>query len=143
VYVKTIVRNDREAVNTLVAIPLDGGTAQVLVSGNDFIPRRGLVRMVRSWRGSPGITPTCPGIAASFDRRNTRRTIAIRKLVAGGPRESIFSRSGRPTERSISFPIARAGGTSIARRQSSHRRCLRMQAEFARRNGYSDYRIRI
>src|SRR5437588_865594 len=29
-------QNDREAVNTLVAIPLDGGAAQVLVSGNDF-----------------------------------------------------------------------------------------------------------
>ena len=28
--------NDREAVNTLVAIPLNGGEAQVLVSGNDF-----------------------------------------------------------------------------------------------------------
>src|SRR6267378_6681946 len=28
--------NDREAVNTLVAIPLDGGDPQLLVSGNDF-----------------------------------------------------------------------------------------------------------
>ena len=84
--------NDREAVNTLVAISLDGGAAQVLVSGNDFY-------------SSPRISPDGSRLAwLTWNHPNmpwdgcelwagdiaVDGTVANQQLVAGGPRESIF-----------------------------------------------------
>jgi hypothetical protein len=52
-------------------------------------------------------------------------------LVAGGPSESGSSRNGRP-RRSISFPIARGGGTSIERKRAAPASMSARAAEFGR-----------
>ncbi|MDX6558209.1 MAG: hypothetical protein QOF72_1258 [Blastocatellia bacterium] len=85
-------QQDREAVNTLVAIPLDGGAAQVLVSGNDFY-------------SSPSISPNGARLAwLTWNHPNmpwdgcelwvgeiaADGTITNPQLIAGGLRESIF-----------------------------------------------------
>ena len=90
--------NDREAVNSLVAMPLSGGEAQVLISGNDFY-------------SSPRISPNGSRLAwLTWNHPNlpwdgcelwagdisVDGAIANQQLVAGGLGESIFQPEWSP-----------------------------------------------
>src|SRR5216684_760039 len=125
--------NDREAVNTLVAIPLDGGAAQVLVSGNDFF-------------SSPRISPNGSRLAwLTWNHPNmpwdgcelwtgeiaVDGSIANQQLVAGGPRESIFQPEWSP-DGMLYFVSDRSGWWNIYRLTAELAiECVcEMQAEF-------------
>jgi dipeptidyl aminopeptidase/acylaminoacyl peptidase len=125
--------SDREAVNALVAIPLDGGAAQVLVSGNDFY-------------SSPRISPNGSRLAwLTWNHPNmpwdgcelwtgeiaVDGTIGNQQLVAGGPRESIFQPEWSP-EGTLYFVSDRSGWWNIYRSSAELAiECVcEMQAEF-------------
>ena len=124
---------DREAVNTLVAISLDGGSAQVLVSGNDFY-------------SSPRISPDGSRLAwLTWNHPNmpwdgcelwtgeiaVDGSIANQQLVAGGPRESIFQPEWSP-DGTLYFVSDRSGWWNLYRATAElATECVcEMQAEF-------------
>lgn len=90
--------NDREAVNTLVALSIDGGESQILISGNDFY-------------SSPRISPDGSRLAwLTWNHPNmpwdgcelwvgdiaSNGAISNQQMIAGGPRESIFQPQWSP-----------------------------------------------
>src|SRR5258706_6696347 len=91
-------RGNQEAINTLVAIPLAGGEAQVLVSGNDFysspsVSPNGSQLVWLTWNH-----PHMPwdGCELWIGDIAAEGTITDQRLVAGGPRESIFQPEWSP-----------------------------------------------
>jgi dipeptidyl aminopeptidase/acylaminoacyl peptidase len=125
--------NDREAINTLVAMPVDGGKEQVLVSGNDFY-------------SSPRVSPNGSRLAwLTWNHPNMPwdgcelwageiagdGTIANQQLVAGGPRESIFQPEWSP-DGTLYFVSDRSGWWNIYRAASDAAiECVcEMEAEF-------------
>lgn len=131
---------DREAVNTLVAIPLDGtipAEQTVLVEGNDFY-------------ASPRLSPDGARLAwLSWNHPNMPwdgtelwvadiapdGSLANRQLVAGGPRESIFQPEWSPPDdegRSrLHFVSDRTGWWNLYRLRDGEIEALHpMEAEF-------------
>jgi len=125
--------NDREAVNTLVAIPLKGGAAQVLVSGNDFYS---------SPRVSPDGSRLCwltwnhpnmpwDGCELWSGEIASDGTITNQQLVAGGLSESIFQPEWSPA--GILYFVSDASGWWNLYRAAANGspECVcEMQAEF-------------
>jgi dipeptidyl aminopeptidase/acylaminoacyl peptidase len=124
---------DREAVNTLVAIPLDGGAGQGLVSGNDFY-------------SSPSISPNGSHLAwLTWNHPNmpwdgcelwvgeiaADGTITNRQPIAGGLRESIFQPEWSP-DGTLYFVSDRSGWWNLyrANADASIECVYEMQAEF-------------
>jgi dipeptidyl aminopeptidase/acylaminoacyl peptidase len=90
--------NGREALNTLVAIPLSGGEAQVLISGNDFyssprISPNGSRLAWLTWNHPNMPWDGCELWAADI---SSDGTIDNQQLVSGGLRESIFQPEWSP-----------------------------------------------
>ena len=122
----------REAINTLVAVPLGGGEPVVLVEGADFYaaPRLSPGGAQLAWLGWPGITPTCPGTARSYGRPRRPGWRATARSARGGgwpvgPTNRSSSPTGRPTGCCISSPTAAAGGISTGWRAIRPRRSTR------------------
>jgi hypothetical protein len=84
--------NDREAVNTIVAIPPDGGGAQVLASGNDFYssPRVSPDGSHLAWLTWNHPNMPWDGCELWTGEFTADGTLDNQVLVAGGLRESIF-----------------------------------------------------
>ena len=108
--------NDREAVNTLVGLPIDGGEPQVLISGNDFY-------------SSPRISPDDSRLAwLTWNHPNMPwdgcelwvgdiapdGTISDRRMITGGPRESIFQPQWSP-DGTLYFVSDRSGWWNLYR----------------------------
>lgn len=124
---------DREAVNTLVAVPLDGAAAQILISGKDFY-------------SSPRISPDGSRLAwLTWNHPNmpwdgcelwtgeiaADGTITNQQLVAGGLSESIFQPEWSPD--GILYFISDASGWWNVYRADANGsvECVcEMQAEF-------------
>ena len=89
---------DREAINTLVAIPLDGGEQVILAEGNDFYASPRLSPDGRRLAWLTWHHPNMPWDGtelwtAEFDAGGT---LAEHQQIAGGPRESIFQPEWSP-----------------------------------------------
>jgi dipeptidyl aminopeptidase/acylaminoacyl peptidase len=125
--------NDREAMNTLVAMPVDGGEARVLISGKDFY-------------SSPRISPNGSRLAwLTWNHPNmpwdgcelwageiaVDGAIANQQLVAGGRRESIFQPEWSP-DGTLYFVSDRSGWWNIHREAAelSIECVCEMEAEF-------------
>ena len=125
--------NDREAVNTLVALPMDGGEPQVLISGNDFY-------------SSPRISPDDSRLAwLTWNHPNMPwdgcelwvgdiapdGTISDPRMIAGGSRESIFQPQWSP-DGTLYFISDRSGWWNLYRMAGEGAiECVcEMQAEF-------------
>ena len=124
---------DREAVNTLVAIPLSGGEAQVLISGNDFyssarVSPDGSRLAWLTWNH-----PNMPwdGCELWVGEITVDGTIANQHLVAGGLRESIFQPEWSPAG-TLYFVSDRSGWWNIHRAVGADSiECVsEMEAEF-------------
>ena len=123
---------DREAVNTLVAVPLVKGPAQVLISGKDFysspcISPNGERLAWLAWNH-----PNMPwdGCELWAGELGTDGTISNQKLIAGGLRESIFQPQWSP-DGMLYFVSDRSGWWNIYRAADPAIECVcEMQAEF-------------
>ncbi len=104
-----------EAVNELVAVDATSGEVQVLAKGYDFYSSPRLSRDDRltwlSWRhpNMPWDERSCG--SPTWMPQGAWQTSAT---LQAPPRSRSSNLSGRPTDRSSSCPIARAGGTCIA-----------------------------
>jgi dipeptidyl aminopeptidase/acylaminoacyl peptidase len=125
--------NDREALNTLVAIPLSGGPAQVLISGNDFyssprISPDGSRLVWLTWNH-----PNMPwdGCELWVGDIATDGAITNQRLVAGGMRESIFQPEWSP-DGVLYFVSDRSGWWSLHRAAANgvSERVCEIEAEF-------------
>lgn len=108
--------NDREAVNTLVAIPLNGGETQVLVSGNDFYssPRVSPDGSRLAWLTWNHPNMPWDGCELWTGEITIDGTIANQQLIAGGLRESIFQPEWSP-DGALYFVSDRSGYWNIHR----------------------------
>jgi len=90
--------NEREAVNTLVAIPLAGGEAQVLISGNDFYssPRISPDGSRLAWLAWNHPNMPWDGCELWTGDIDVDGSITNQQLFAGGLRESIFQPEWSP-----------------------------------------------
>jgi dipeptidyl aminopeptidase/acylaminoacyl peptidase len=125
--------NDREAENSLVAIPLDGGGAQVLVSGNDFYssPRISSNGSRLAWLTWNHPNMPWDGCELWTGDIAVDGAIANQQLVAGGPQESIFQPEWSP-DGTLYFVSDRSGWWNVYRLTPEHAiECVcEMQAEF-------------
>jgi dipeptidyl aminopeptidase/acylaminoacyl peptidase len=125
--------NDREAVNTLVAIPLGGGPVQVLVSGNDFYSSPRISRDSSRLAWLTWNHPNMPwdGCELWAGEITVDGTIANQQLVAGGLRESVFQPEWSP-DGTLYFVSDRSGWWNIYRSTAEPGiECVcEMQAEF-------------
>ncbi|WP_345410023.1 hypothetical protein [Nonomuraea salmonea] len=109
-------------VRDLVAVPLDGGDARVIVKAQDFVmnPRISPPTAARS-PGSAGTTPTCPGTAPSC--ASPRWPPTARRARTRWWRAARASRSRRPsgaTRRACTrSPTRPAGGTCTSSRSAA------------------------
>ena len=127
------LEQDREAVNVLAGLPLDGGAAQVLISGNDFYssPRlspNGSRLAWLTWNH-----PNMPWDGCEFWAGDIAidGTITNQQLVAGGLRESIFQPEWSP-DGTLYFVSDRSGWWNLYRAaaDASVECVCKMQAEF-------------
>lgn len=83
---------EREAVNTLVSVPLAGGQAQVLISGNDFYstPRLSPDGLRLSWMTWNHPNMPWDGCELWVGDLEASGSVTNARLVAGGLTESIF-----------------------------------------------------
>jgi dipeptidyl aminopeptidase/acylaminoacyl peptidase len=90
--------DDREAVNTLVAIPLNSGPAQILVSGKDFYssPRVSPDGSRLAWLSWNHPNMPWDGCELWTGEITAAGSVTNQQLVAGGPRESIFQPEWSP-----------------------------------------------
>ena len=125
--------NDREALNSIVAIPLAGGEAQVLISGNDFysspqISPNGSRLSWLTWNH-----PNMPwdGCELWTGDINADGAITNHQLIAGGLRESIFQPRWSP-DGILYFVSDRSGWWNLYREPAADAiECVcEMQAEF-------------
>ena len=125
--------HDREAVNTVVALPLDGGEAQVLISGNDFyssprISPNGARLAWLTWNH-----PNMPwdGCELWAGEIGADGTLSNQQLIAGGLRESIFQPEWSP-DGTLYFVSDRSGWWNLYRAAAEPAiECVcEMQAEF-------------
>ena len=124
--------SDREAVNTLVSVPLDGGEGRVLAAGNDFYATPALSPDGRRLAWLTWHHPNMPwdgtelwvaDIDAAGAPDNPR-------LVAGGPRESVFQPEWSP-DGMLHFISDRTGWWNLYRLRDGQAEPLApMEAEF-------------
>lgn len=130
-------RGGGEAINTIVALPLEGDRAdadeqQVLVAGNDFyatprISPDGRRLLWLTWQH-----PHMPwdGTELWVGTLQDDGSIGDARRIAGGDRESIFQPSWAP-DGAITFVSDRSGWWNLYRWQEDHAECLvEMEAEF-------------
>ncbi len=130
-------RGGGEAINTIAALPLEGGSAdadeqQVLVAGNDFyatprISPDGQRLLWLTWHH-----PNMPwdGTELWVGTIHADGAIGETRRIAGGDRESIFQPSWVP-DGAITFVSDRNGWWNLYRWQEEHAECLvGMEAEF-------------
>ncbi|MEY2518199.1 MAG: hypothetical protein QOJ89_5563 [bacterium] len=125
--------NDREAVNTLIALPIDGGESQILISGNDFY-------------SSPRISPDGSRLAwLTWNHPNmpwdgcelwvgdfaSNGIISNQQMIAGGLRESIFQPQWSP-DGILYFVSDRSGWWNLYRMagEAAVESVCEMEAEF-------------
>lgn len=125
--------NDREAVNTLVALPLDGGEPQVLISGNDFYssPRISPDDSRLAWLTWNHPNMPWDGCELWVGEIAPDGTIGHPQMIAGGPRESIFQPQWSP-DATLYFVSDRSGWWNLYRVAGEGAiECIcEMQAEF-------------
>lgn len=123
----------REAVNTLVSIPLDGSDEiQVLVSGNDFYssPRLSPDGQKLAWLTWNHPNMPWNGTELWVGEFAADGTIARAECVAGGPDESIFQPAWSPTG-VLHFASDRTGWWNLYRLKNGEARNLcKIEAEF-------------
>ncbi|HLI07323.1 MAG TPA: S9 family peptidase [Ktedonobacteraceae bacterium] len=123
----------REAVNTLVSVPLDGGEEiQVLVSGNDFYssPRISPDGEKLAWLTWHHPNMPWNGTELWVGEFTADGTIARAERVAGGPDESIFQPAWSPTN-VLHFASDRTGWWNLYRLEDGKARNLcELEAEF-------------
>jgi dipeptidyl aminopeptidase/acylaminoacyl peptidase len=123
---------DREAVNSLVAIPLDGAATQVLTSGKDFyssprISPDGSRLCWLSWNHPNMPWDGCELWTAQIAADGT---VTNQKLIAGGLAESIFQPEWSPAG-VLYFVSDRSGWWNLYRAKDDAVECVcEMQAEF-------------
>ena len=124
---------DREAVNTLVAIPLGGGETKVLASGNDFYssPRVSPDGSRVAWLAWNHPNMPWDGCELWVGEFSQDGTITNQQLVAGGVQESIFQPEWSP-DGTLYFVSDRSGWWNIYRvNGDASIECLcEMEAEF-------------
>src|SRR6267154_16593 len=123
----------REAVNTLVALSLDGGAAQVLTSGSDFyssprITPKGDRMAWLTWNHPNMPWDGCELWTGDFANDGA---ITNQRLVAGGLRESIFQPEWSP-DGALYFVSVRSGWWNLYRTTAdgSVEPVCELQAEF-------------
>jgi len=123
----------REAVNTLVALSLDGGAAQVLISGNDFyssprITPKGDRMAWLTWNHPNMPWDGCELWTGDFANDGV---ITNQRMVAGGLRESIFQPEWSP-DGALYFVSDRSGWWNLYRTTAdgSVEPVCELQAEF-------------
>jgi dipeptidyl aminopeptidase/acylaminoacyl peptidase len=123
----------REAVNTLVALSLDGGAAQVLISGNDFyssprISSNGDRMAWLTWNHPNMPWDGCELWTGDFAKDGA---ITNQRLVAGGRRESVFQPEWSP-DGALYFVSDRSGWWNLYRTTAdgSVEPVCELQAEF-------------
>jgi dipeptidyl aminopeptidase/acylaminoacyl peptidase len=125
--------NDREAVNTLVALPIDGSGPQILVSGNDFYasPRISPDGSRLAWLTWNHPNMPWDGCELWMGDISPDGTITDQQLVAGGRRESIFQPQWSP-DGTLYFVSDRSGWWNLHRlgAESTVEGVCEMQAEF-------------
>ena len=124
---------DREAVNTIAAISLNGADAHVLVSGKDFYssPRISPDGARLAWLSWNHPNMPWDGCELWVGEINAAGNIAEEKCVAGGISESIFQPEWSPNG-TLYFVSDRAGWWNIYRAPASANveRVCEMEAEF-------------
>jgi dipeptidyl aminopeptidase/acylaminoacyl peptidase len=107
---------DREATNTLVAIPRDGGGAKVLVSGSDFYssPRLSPDASRLAWLQWNHPNMPWDGCELWTGEIAADGTIANKKCIAGATDESVFQPEWSP-DGTLYFVSDRAGWWNIRR----------------------------
>jgi dipeptidyl aminopeptidase/acylaminoacyl peptidase len=115
---------DREAVNTIVAVALDDGTEEVLVSGNDFY-------------SSPRLSPDSARLAwLAWNHPNMpwdgTELFVDGQRIAGGPSESIIQPEWSPDGSALYFISDRTGWWNLYRwRDGQTEPVCPLDAEFA------------
>jgi dipeptidyl aminopeptidase/acylaminoacyl peptidase len=125
--------NDREAVNTLVALPIDGSGPQILIAGNDFYssPRISPDGSRLAWLTWNHPNMPWDGCELWMGDISPDGTITDQQLVAGGRRESIFQPQWSP-DGTLYFVSDRSGWWNLHRlgAESTVEGVCEMQAEF-------------
>ena len=125
--------NDREAVNTLVGLPMDGGEPQVLISGNDFYssPRISPDNSRLVWLTWNHPNMPWDGCELWVGDIAPDGTISHPQMIAGGPRESIFQPQWSP-DGTLYFVSDRSGWWNLYRvaGEGAIECVCEMQAEF-------------
>jgi dipeptidyl aminopeptidase/acylaminoacyl peptidase len=124
--------NEREAVNTLVAIPLGGGEAQVLMSGKDFYssPRISPNGSRLAWLAWNHPNMPWDGCELWTGDIDVDGSITNQQLFAGGLRESIFQPEWSP-DGMLYFVSDRSGWWNLYRAADTTIECVcEMAAEF-------------
>jgi dipeptidyl aminopeptidase/acylaminoacyl peptidase len=126
-------QNDREAVNTLVGMPLNEGEAEVLISGQDFYssPRVSPDGSRLAWLTWNHPNMPWDGCELRVGEITVDGTVANQHLVAGGLRESIFQPEWSP-DGTLYFVSDRSGWWNIYRAagNASIECVCEMEAEF-------------
>lgn len=106
----------REAVNTLVAVPLGGGEQIVLAEGNDFYASPRLSPDGRRLAWLTWCHPNMPWDGTELWLADVAGdgSLADRRMVAGGPRESVFQPEWSPDGR-LYFISDRTGWWNLYR----------------------------
>ena len=123
---------DREAANTLVSIPIDGGEGRVLAAGNDFYATPALSPDGRRMAWLTWHHPNMPwdGVELWLADIDAAGAPANPRLVAGGPRESVFQPEWSP-DGTLYFISDRTGWWNLYRLRDGRAEHLApMEAEF-------------
>jgi len=125
--------NDREAINSLVAVRVNSGEARVLISGNDFYssPRISPDGSRLAWLTWNHPNMPWDGCELWVGEIDGDGMIANQRLVAGGRRESIFQPEWSP-DGTLYFASDRSGWWNIHRAAAdlSIECVCKMEAEF-------------
>lgn len=123
---------DREAINTLIAIPLDGGEQRILAAGNDFYASPRLSPDGRRLAWLTWNHPNMPWDGTELwlaDLGDDGSPINAR-LVAGAPNESVFQPEFSP-DGVLHFVSDRSGWWNLCRLRDGEAKPLApMEAEF-------------
>jgi dipeptidyl aminopeptidase/acylaminoacyl peptidase len=124
--------SDREAINSLVAVPLDGGEQMVLAQGNDFYASARLSPDGRRLAWLTWNHPNMPWDGTELWLADVAGdgALANQKLVTGGRRESIFQPEWSP-DGTLYFISDRSGWWNLYRLRNGEAEALApMAAEF-------------
>ena len=124
--------SDREAINALVAIPLDGGEQRILAEGNDFYATPALGPDGRRLAWLTWHHPNMPWDGTELWLADIDATgkLTNARQVAGGPRESVFQPEWSP-DGTLHFISDRTGWWNLYRLRDGEMEALApMEAEF-------------